>query len=201
MGRRFNAAVISDKPTTLFPNGLYHVKVDELKEIDNDGALAYDLRATVVKPEKHAGETFFQRLFIGTDDDPQADEDDTQRKSRGLKFIKRLCTVTEVEFDQDSEVMCEELRDQQCIVRNRQRHKDGEDFNNLVWAFGLTEAKPEIFEDEKPTGRRASERPKANGAAGAAKPTATAQPAKPAKPAQRPTPQPATDGFELEEVE
>ena len=202
MGRRFNAGVISDKQGTLFPNGLYHVKVDELKEIDNNGALAYDLRATVIKPEKHAEEAFFQRLFIGTDDDPQADDDNTQRKSRGLRFIKRLCAVTEVEFDQDADVMCEELKDKELLVRNRQRHKEGEDFNNLVWAFALGDAEPEIFDDEKPTGRKASERrtATANGSAGPARPTAT-KPTTTAKPATKSAPAPANDGFELEEVE
>lgn len=196
MGKRFNAGVVPDKQGDLFPNGLFHVKVAELKEGDHEGQLLYDLRAEICKPQKFEGQSWFTRLFIGTPDDPEADEEDTQRKSFGLRLIKRICAVTGVDFDQDMDVVCEELKDQEFIARNRQRHKDGEDFNSMRWAFGLDEAQPEVYEDgeSKPKGKPATARRTTNGSG---KPAATA------KASRKPAPQPAaSDGeFELEEVE
>lgn len=169
---RFDSRVVPDEMSTVFPTAYYHVKVTDAKEdhFGENHILGWALRADILAPQEQEGMTFFINLFGGRKDDPEAETTKTQKTSRGLKLLRRICLATGVEFDQDTEVICEELRDQEFVVLNRTKPND--DFNNWADAWAVGDAEPGLLEP-KPT---AAAKPAAtrNGAGRqAARPTTT----------------------------
>lgn len=81
----------NDTPDSdVVPTNLYYLTVADLKwEYTNDGKLNLATQMKVEAPEMWKGATIFPRFFIGTDDDPGADQPETWKK-RGAQDLKKF---------------------------------------------------------------------------------------------------------------
>lgn len=148
MGKQFNADVISDTQADALPEGFMLVKFAEGSEdyFGDSGILTYNLRFNVIAPDSVDGMTLFHRAWVGSKDDPEADEERTQRRSSGLRLLKRICAVTGVNFRQDIDVVLEQLRDTEFVLRNTHRTVNETTYNNVKWAYAKGEVQPELKE-------------------------------------------------------
>ena len=160
MGRKWDANEVSDSQFIVFPNGLFHVEIESAtEEADKNGLLFYLFVLKVHKPTEFEGLTWTHRAYVGTHEDPEADEPTTRRKSGGLRLLKRICFVTDVPFGQDTDEMCAALYGKQFVGRNQQREYAGDVFNDLRWAYAIGEAQPEVHADQATGAKRPAMRP------------------------------------------
>ena len=173
MGRVFNSDAVDTSPRPIFSTGLLQVRFESAKEGDFDGKLIYDVRMTIIKSAEpnDEGKTWFERIFVGTDEDPTADDVVTQRKSYGLKLLKLMCEKCEVSFAQDMDMVFVELEGKEFLARNKTRTTDGTTYNGLSWVFALGER--EVGADA-PRGKRVTN---GSGKPAASRPAPAAQPA------------------------
>jgi hypothetical protein len=171
MGKRYMTDAVDRSPRPLFAQGILLVQFEHGADVVGAEAKTYDIRMSIVKSPNpdDEGKSWFQRLFVGTAEDPQAEERATQARSRGLKLLALMCDKTGVDFDQEDEIFLAELEGKQFLARNTHRTTEKGAFNNLAWVYGVGE-RDVAAETEKRTrvlngsGKPAAQRPAATAA-------------------------------------
>lgn len=152
------------RDTDAVPDGVYHVKVETF-DLDNhdDGRLIAKMRATIVGPKDYEGSSYFQRFFLGTQDDPDFVDPATMAKSISLKQLKQFGVAAGVALQPSLAAFVASLVGCEVLISNKQSASDsGGIFNNIgrIWklgekAIGLT------------SGKQASTRPRVVNGSGA----------------------------------
>lgn len=200
----------NDTPdSNVVPTNLYALTVGEPKwEYSNDGKLQLSIPCRIDGPQLYKDAMLFPRFFIGTDDDPAADQPETWKK-RGAQDLKKFLVgvfgevgaltgniVTDVAATQGAGVLCliEHTIDQRVSVKNRATGEmepnqyQGQEQNRFKKWFAPNdpEASARVGLMEVPTAKAGAPRPAAAPAAPAPRPPAApptaAAPAAPAAP-------------------
>lgn len=149
---KYNPKNVPD--TDLLPPGIYTVKVASIKE-KTDPALSENVRFTVAEPVAYKGSSLFKMFFLGTDEDPMAEERETQL-GRGFRDWKKLLNAAEVAPMGDTEEEGQALEGQELhvevyqYVRKKGEHK-GETFNDIRSYYKLGSAEVGVEVEDQPT--------------------------------------------------
>lgn len=182
---------------SLLPDGIYRLRGEEMEAaITSTGKLSYKARSSVVEPTEYAGESFFDNFTIGDDEDPEAEQPHTWKRTFGAKRFTSLLDASQLDRSQnmdDEEIAAAwagtEYLASLIIKTQAATNKDGSpneyagnQRNEAKRYYLIGEKEPEVT-SEAPT---PPSRP--SGAKPAAKPTTrpAAAAAAPAKPAGRP---------------
>lgn len=96
--------------------GVYHCRVENLSETETTtGKLTFLVRSRVVAPASYKGMSLFDRFYIGTNEDPQA-QGDAWKKSWGAEQFKDFVTVCNIEPDSDFEVLGAQLNGKEFLA-------------------------------------------------------------------------------------
>lgn len=145
------------------PDGIYHVKVEEMTpDNHNDGRLIARMRARVIAPAEYEGASYFQRFFLGTQDDPDFTDPATQAKSISARQIKQLGTAASVTLPSGLAATCAALTGVEVLLTNKQTTSDqGGVFNNVGRFFKVGEKQVGLS-----AGTQASARPRVTNGSG-----------------------------------
>jgi hypothetical protein len=145
------------------PDGIYHVKIEEMvPDTHNDGRLIVRMRARVIAPTEYEGSSYFQRFFLGTQDDPDFTDPATQAKSISARQLKQLAAAAGVTLPPNLGAACASLTGVEVLLTNKQTTTDqGGVFNNVGRFFALG-AKPVGLS----AGTQASARPRVTNGSG-----------------------------------
>jgi len=78
--------------------GVHHARVESIfEDHTEDGRLVFKTRLRVVGPEKYRGQSIFEDYYIGTQEDPSADSDQTWAQSVGWRRFKEFANSFDFE--------------------------------------------------------------------------------------------------------
>jgi hypothetical protein len=170
--------------SNIVPDGTYHLKVVELKsdttkvKEDDDNPrparLFYRLAAQIVAPAAYKGQFYREDFYIGTDEDPDAEQLDTWSSSFGARNFKKFLKATGVAFgdEEDDDSLAAAVKGQEYLATivqkiEPEKRKDGSENpykgqarNNVTGYWIVGEKEPALNED-----KAATPKAKANGAA------------------------------------
>lgn len=117
MGRQFAWDDIPDSGA-LLPAGTYLVGVESIEEktAEQSGKLMYSAVFRVIEPDQFSNMPIYNNFVIGNDDDPGADDPETQKASVGAKMMKACMKAAQVAFHPDIDVMIGAAQDQQLVI-------------------------------------------------------------------------------------
>lgn len=189
MGR--TAPVGIKDPGVLVPAGMLLLQIDELVEgtMGDDQKLVYQASGVVLEPEGAAGTPWKETFWIGTDEDPDGQNEATWVARAGR--LKIFCAKVGVEMEgQDMDVVCSEVVGQRVMARsthsiepNMKKGQPNQYAGRIRQGFAawFTEGEHEVgLSDEAPKQRPDTP---GNGAGRAAAPVATRPGPKPLAPA------------------
>lgn len=189
-------------------DGTYHVAGEELTaDFSSTGKKMYSARMVVAAPDDYQGMYMFENFVIGTDDDPQATQLSTWKKSIGARRLKGMLKAAGIPSSNDEAAICAGFKGVQFMIVVSQYTEKGGDYdgtirNRIGGFYRVGERAPEVT--GKPTGARGATpmpTPAAVTPTAPAPPTPTpvsaptAAPAAPAAPPAptAPSPQPAAE--------
>ena len=134
-----------------YPRGSYHAKLKAWEPGEYEEKFTVNLEYELLKPKAFKGAPFFTRFFLGTDDDPEAKQPETQRRSRDFIKLKKVLASLGVKLKGTIEDICESGVGEEEILQigKGKPRADGSVFNNIVKAFAVGERDPEITEEEE----------------------------------------------------
>ena len=93
---------------SLLPHGLYQLIISELLPYNKEENNKLIVKGTfeVVEPEAFAGQTFREWFTCGNDDDPEAEDPDTWKKTPGARKLKRILSKAKAELMEDLDETC-----------------------------------------------------------------------------------------------
>ena len=187
----------------LVPDGVYVLEVTGLEESQSQsGKLMYPGVFAVVEPVDFAGYPVYENYVIGNDDDPNADDPATWKKSMGSRFMRTMLDKAGVPLDGDMDAVSAEAAGRQFLAVIGQRETDrGTMVNQIRSYYALGEREVGVSSGATPT-TRPGPKPAPRAAPQAAaprpaprpapKPAATPAPARAASAGARPAAAPAT---------
>lgn len=102
---------------TIFPDGPYTVAIEELgPEANKSGKLMYKVELRVQGPKAFANMPIYENFVFGSDDDLEADDPETVKKSIGARRMKTMFKAAQVPFAADMDEMCANAKGNQLIV-------------------------------------------------------------------------------------
>lgn len=116
MGRTVPSGI--KEPFELLPSGCLLIEVSELKEevFGDNNQLIYRMSGSVVAPEKVAGQAVNETFFIGTEEDPNAENAETWQKRAGR--LKQCVEKAGVAFEgADMDVVCSEMQQRKVLAQ------------------------------------------------------------------------------------
>jgi hypothetical protein len=123
-GRQVNFDAVPD--TGVVDPGIYQVAIGELEETaSKSGKLMYNARIEIIEPTDFAGMGIFESFVIGSDDDPDAQEETTWNKSVGCRRLKQMLKAAQVPLDNDMDNVVAAALQQQLVVSVTQEVDDG----------------------------------------------------------------------------
>lgn len=143
----------------LLPDGRFEMKIVEATEGESkDHRYQILIRHDVVKPKSCGGMPYFERFTVGTEEDAEAQEEDTWRKSYGARLLKTLSKRAGVPFVGDPAKVLKKLIDKNVGLRVVQETDNDEDSKYFGSTNNRTKQYMEIgtFEamlDDQPTGK------------------------------------------------
>jgi hypothetical protein len=129
---------IPDK--SLFENGLYLFRIQQIKELaTDDNQLTYLGVYECEEPEEMSGVIQMERYQVGTPEDPEAQESLTWRKSRGAQNLKKLLAAAQVPQAQDDELTFEAAKGARFVGRiAKTTGQNGTEYSNMRGYFRTT---------------------------------------------------------------
>lgn len=124
-----------------FDTGIYLFKIAALKELEtDDGILTYLGVFECEEPLGFDGLTQMERFTIGDENDPEAQEANTWRKSRGAKNFKQMLNAASVPLIEDTETLFEAAKGARFVARIVQTtsKKDGQVYGNIRSYYSTT---------------------------------------------------------------
>lgn len=125
----------------IFESGLYKFELKQIKELQNDdGILTYLGVFECEEPAEMSGVVQMERFQIGTDEDPEAQERLTWRKSRGAQNMQKLLAAAGVPKLEDDELTFEQAKGSRFVARmvKSTSAKDGQEYSNIRGYFSTT---------------------------------------------------------------
>lgn len=126
----------------LFDTGMYLMKINTLKVLDNveGGILTYLGVFECEEPSAFSGMAQMERYTIGSEDDPEANEGNTWRKSLGARNFKLMLTAAQVPLIDDTETLFEAAKGARFVARIVQTvsKKDGQSYGNIRSYYSTT---------------------------------------------------------------
>jgi len=95
--------------SSTLPGGRYRLVIDKLESLMSSSTegrtskLMYKITAKVVEPETQRNQTYFEQFCIGTNDDAEAEDLVTWKKSIGAKQFKRLVNALGVPYGDEED--------------------------------------------------------------------------------------------------
>jgi hypothetical protein len=126
---------------TVFDTGMYLFKIATLKKLDtDDGLLTYLGVFECEEPDAFSGMAQMERFTVGDEDDPDAQQGNTWRKSRGAKNFKLMLNAAQVPLIDDEETLFETARGARFVARVVQTvsKKDGQSYGNIRSYYSTT---------------------------------------------------------------
>lgn len=113
MGRTWSPEDIPE--STLLPDGIYPFDIEGIKEDQTKkGWLMYTATYRVAEGD-FVGMPQFDRFTIGTEDDPNADDPETWKRSISARQLKRLFKAAQVPLSSDVDEMCQAAMGQRFL--------------------------------------------------------------------------------------
>lgn len=197
MGKAVNWDAVPD--SNVVPDGTYLVSIAEINEQQSkSGKLMYNARLEIVEPEDFAGMGVFEYFVIGSDEDPDGDQEATWIKSIGARRIKNLFKAAQVPMDSDMDNIIAAALQAQLVISVSQNIETEGDYkgrvSNRIGAFyPLGSREVGVAQGEAPAQKKPLQAvPKAAAPAAAAAPKPAPKPAAapaakaPAAPAPKP---------------
>lgn len=186
--------ILWDTERNCAATGLIVFDVMDLEPIESksSGKLGYALQSKAVEPDAVADQQMFLRLWIGSDDDPQAEKEETWTRTYGGKRFNELleaCQIAKAPMDDDDIIAA--IKGQRfvgSVVVKTEPDQDrdgnpnpyaGRESNEVKHFYRMGEKEPRLSDNGGPRAGR----PAARAAAPA--------PARPAAPPPKPTPRAA----------
>ena len=153
MGKRIPISTIPD--SEVLPLGLVEVTCKSLKSGNtDDGVRFYTLAGRVSGPDDVEGFPFFDKFYVGTEDDAEADDDKTWKTNRhAIRFKKLLLKAGLPDEDiEDDDVLNAAIKDVKVIASvslyadtgKFNPENKGKPRNSVRTYFALGEREPEV---------------------------------------------------------
>src|SRR6266850_6682810 len=115
MAKSLGATLKKVPESSTVPDGGYVLDIHKVEPATTGtGKKSYKAQLKVVEPKKYKGSMLFENFTIGSDEDPDADEQDTWDTSMGAKQFKQMVEKAGVDLgDQDEDDLCAELKGNQ----------------------------------------------------------------------------------------
>lgn len=201
MGKQVDWDGVPD--SMVFPDGAYHVKIAELGEETMKGdnpKLMYRAEFRIVEPKAFANMPKYENFVWGTDDDPNADDPETSKKSVGARRMKSMLKAAQVQFVPDMDELCAAAVGNELIIMITQK-KEPETKKNRITGVeepnqyaGQIRDNISAFHQLGAVETNGTQAPKAATRPAAPRPAAGAAPKPLAKPAAAPKPAPKAAG-------
>lgn len=132
--------------STTLPDGIFRFKVKKIEEgatKERDGVpskFAYKLQAEVVEPASHKGLPYSETFTIGSNDDPDAELEQTWQTSFGARSLKKFAAKVGVPFgdEEGSESFCQAVTGQEYLATVVQKTEPAKRPNGEDNPFGGT---------------------------------------------------------------
>lgn len=101
------------KPSQDMPKGAFLFSIENIEQgATNDGRFMVTTTYRCVEPEEYAGRLHFERYTFGNAQDPNADEPETIKKSRGAQAFKDHLLKAKVKPSNDLDKLAASAKDQ-----------------------------------------------------------------------------------------
>ena len=104
--------------SAVVPTDAYLASIESMAEelSQSSGKLMYSTAFKIMEPTAHAGLNLFERFVIGSDEDPEAEDPETWKKSVGARRLKRCLKAAQIPLDQNMDQVMALAIDQVVIL-------------------------------------------------------------------------------------
>lgn len=141
--------------TNVLPNCIVSATLETLakgetkaNERSSGGKLKYNLTARITAPKALKGMNVFENYVIGTDDDPDAEENDTLIQSIGLKRMKRMFKAAGADMNTNAPPLKLFTSVKGKTVLFEIEKKSGQFPNNVVAVYAEGEETPRLLDED-----------------------------------------------------
>ncbi len=187
---------------SMLPKGIYLLAIRALEPYNKEENNKLIVKATfeAVEPSEYAGMTFREYLVIGSDEDPEAEDPETWKRTSGSRKLARILRKANVDFSDDLEDTCEVAQNAEfaALVEVEEQQEGayaGRKNNRIGQIYEAGTVEPSILEEG--VKRPAAKKPAPAPVRAVAKPA----PKLAARPSRMVNPAPPAEEEEVEVVE